>query len=83
MDRVEFVLAEAQEPHLFVIRKQIRQSPHNKAAVQAYYYVLGFDGYTYQAPSLHATITARLRRSMHHVKMGFNKFQVRDPRQAH
>lgn len=41
-----------------------------------YYYVLGNERHTYQAPSLHAIITARLQRSMHHVREGFKRFKV-------
>jgi len=76
-DTTEFALAETHEPHLFVVRKQQRQSAvAGKAAISAYYYILGYEGHTYQAPSLHAAITARLRRAMHHIRSGFNTFKV-------
>lgn len=77
MDTTEFALAETHEPHLYVVRKQQRQSAvAGKAAISNYYYILGYEGHTYQAPSLHAAITARLRRAMHHVRSGFNTFKV-------
>jgi hypothetical protein len=47
-----------------------------RAAVSNYYYILGHERHTYQAPSLHAAITARLQRSMHHVREGFKRFKV-------
>ena len=48
--RVEFVLQDAQEPHLFVIRKQQRrQAAARSADTLAAYYIL--DGSIYQAPT--------------------------------
>jgi hypothetical protein len=76
-NNTEFHLAQCTEPHLFVVRKQRRTMPANKADVMQYYYILGHERYTYQAPSLHAVVNARLRRAMHHVKEGFNRFKVR------
>jgi hypothetical protein len=85
-DRPEFVLAEAQEPHLFVIRRQVRAPPGGgggggpsgapRAATQGVYYILGDAGHTFQAPSLHAAVGARLRRCMHFVRTGFGRFKV-------
>jgi hypothetical protein len=76
-NNTEFQLAQCTEPHLFVVRKQRRTLPANKSDVMQYYYILGNERYTYQAPSLHAVVNARLRRAMHHVKEGFNRFKVR------
>jgi hypothetical protein len=77
MDRPEFVLAECEEPHLFVIRRQVRQSAAGgRPVVQAYYYVIGGEAYTFQAPSLHAVATGRLGRCMHFVQQGFQQFKV-------
>ena len=49
---VEYVVEHSQEPHLFVIRKQMRSGIPSEARtdVQAYFYVL--DGKVVQAPSL-------------------------------
>jgi hypothetical protein len=77
MDRPEFVLAECEEPHMFVIRRQVRQSAAGgRPVVQAYYYVIGGEAYTFQAPSLHAVATGRLRRCMQFVQQGFQQFKV-------
>ncbi|WIA42019.1 hypothetical protein OEZ86_009312 [Tetradesmus obliquus] len=75
-NNTEFQLAQCKEPHLYVVRKQRRTPPANKAEVMQYYYILGPQRYTYQAPSLHAVVNARLRRAMHHVREGFNRFKV-------
>ena len=56
----EFVLADAQEPHLFVIRRQLRGAPGAAPVPQAVYYIL--DGSVYQAPTLEAVLLARLVR---------------------
>jgi hypothetical protein len=45
-------------------------------SVSNYYYILGHERHTFQAPSMHAAITARLQRSMHHVREGFKRFKV-------
>ena len=46
-----------QEPHLFVICRQLRTAP--KAATrQQFYYIL--DGSVYQAPSLHAAMASNI-----------------------
>jgi hypothetical protein len=50
--------------------------PAGKALISNYYYILGHERHTYQAPSLHAAITARLQRAMHHVRQGFHQFKV-------
>lgn len=54
---MEYILQEAQEPHLFVIRKQKREGPE-KVSAQAAYYVL--DGSIYQAPHLYNVIGSRV-----------------------
>ena len=46
-----------QEPHLFVVCRQLRTAP--KAVTrQQFYYIL--DGSVYQAPSLHAAMASRI-----------------------
>lgn len=47
-----------------------------RVSVSNYYYILGHERHTFQAPSMHAAITARLQRSMHHVREGFKRFKV-------
>ena len=54
---VEYELQDAQEPHLFVIRKQQRWGPKSTSPLH-FYYIL--DGNVYQAPSLHAILSSRL-----------------------
>lgn len=56
---VEYEVQDAQEPHLFIIRKQHRSGPKTTAPLQ-YYYIL--DGNVYQAPSLHAALSSRIVR---------------------
>ncbi|EIE22760.1 hypothetical protein COCSUDRAFT_16273 [Coccomyxa subellipsoidea C-169] len=56
---VEYELQDAQEPHLFIIRKQHRSGPKTTATLQ-FYYIL--DGNVYQAPSLHAALSSRIVR---------------------
>ncbi|CAI7809782.1 unnamed protein product [Closterium sp. NIES-54] len=53
----EYSLHMAQEPHLFVLRKQKRDGPDRTTPVAAYYIL---DGSIYQAPSLHAVIGSRI-----------------------
>lgn len=54
---LEYELQEVQEPHLFVVCRQLRTAP--KAATrQQFYYIL--DGSVYQAPSLHAAMASRI-----------------------
>jgi len=85
-DRPDFVLAEVQEPHLFVVRRQLRAPPVTamlaasaagpRAQTQGVYYILGDAAHTYQAPSLHAAVNARMSRCMHFVRTGFGRFKV-------
>ena len=56
---VEYVLAAASEPDLFVIKKQHR-SESQETTPLAYYYILS--GTVYQAPDLHSAIRAKLGR---------------------
>jgi hypothetical protein len=54
---VEYLIHDAQEPHLFVVRKQMRHSPKSVTHL-TFYYIL--DGRIYQAPALHTTILSRM-----------------------
>ncbi|CAL8470759.1 g10301 [Coccomyxa elongata] len=69
---VEYEVQDAQEPHLFIIRKQHRSGPKTTAPLQ-YYYIL--DGNVYQAPSLHAALSSRISRCLHNVRTAFNLMQ--------
>ncbi|CAI5478566.1 unnamed protein product [Closterium sp. Yama58-4] len=65
----EYSLHMAQEPHLFVLRKQKRDGPDRTTPVAAYYIL---DGSIYQAPSLHAVIGSRICRALHHLRAAFS-----------
>ena len=58
----EYVLADCQEPHLFVIRRQRRGAAGTQPVPQAVYYCL--DGTVYQAPSVASVLEARLARCL-------------------
>eukprot|EP01023_Acetabularia_acetabulum_P034705 TRINITY_DN3260_c0_g1_i1.p2 TRINITY_DN3260_c0_g1~~TRINITY_DN3260_c0_g1_i1.p2 ORF type:complete len:241 (+),score=45.76 TRINITY_DN3260_c0_g1_i1:338-1060(+) len=70
---IEYVLQTAQPPHLFIIRKQLRQGPE-VTQPQALYYVL--DGVVYQCPSLHAVLESRLLRAFFYIKGAFQQLQA-------
>ncbi|BFI41914.1 mediator of RNA polymerase II transcription subunit 6 [Marchantia polymorpha subsp. ruderalis] len=70
MTGIEYILHEAQEPHLFVIRKQRREGPE-KTTVMSAYYVL--DGSIYQAPQLYSVIGSRAVRAIHHISEAFSQ----------
>ena len=57
---MEYALQDAQPPHLYVIRRQLRAGGGGAevAEGQACYYVL--DGTVYQAPSLYAALSSRM-----------------------
>ena len=57
---LEYVLVDSQEPHLFVLRRQLRGAPGTPPEPQAVYYIL--DGTVYQAPAIGAVLSARLVR---------------------
>ncbi|XP_020265242.1 mediator of RNA polymerase II transcription subunit 6 isoform X2 [Asparagus officinalis] len=64
----EYMLSEVMEPHLFVIRKQKRDSPE-KVTPMLTYYVL--DGSIYQAPQLCNVFAARIGRAIYHISKAF------------
>lgn len=66
---VEFVLASCQEPVLYVIKRQYRQSPE-RTRQEAFYYVL--HGTIYMAPSLHACMTSRMDRCLFNLEAAFD-----------
>lgn len=69
----EYVLADCQEPHLFVIRRQLRGSPGTQPQPQSVYYVL--DGTAYQAPSVSSVLQARLSRCLFSARRAFERMQ--------
>ncbi|CAI5527402.1 unnamed protein product [Closterium sp. Naga37s-1] len=69
----EYSLHMAQEPHLFVLRKQKRDGSDRTTPVAAYYIL---DGSIYQAPSLHAVIGSRICRALHHLRAAFSMTQA-------
>ncbi|KAL3511722.1 hypothetical protein ACH5RR_024439 [Cinchona calisaya] len=69
MTGTEYVLSEAMEPHLFVIRKQKRDGPE-KVTPMLTYYIL--DGSIYQAPQLCNVFASRLGRALHYISKAFN-----------
>lgn len=68
MTGIEFMLSEVMEPHLFVFRKQKRDSPE-KVTPMLTYYVL--DGSIYQAPQLCSVFSARIGRALYHISKAF------------
>lgn len=57
MTGTEYVLSEVMEPHLFIMRKQKRDSPDKVTPMLAYYIL---DGSIYQAPQLSNVFAARI-----------------------
>lgn len=57
---MEYLLADSQPPHLFILRKMYRHSGGGTITTLAFYYIL--DGSIYQAPSLQAALLARMVR---------------------
>ncbi|KAI7838517.1 hypothetical protein COHA_007778 [Chlorella ohadii] len=73
---VEYLLADSQPPHLFILRKMYRHAaaPGGPAiSTLAFYYIL--DGSIYQAPSLQAALQARMQRCMYNIKAAFRDMQ--------
>jgi hypothetical protein len=52
----EYVVNSAQEPNLYIIRKQLRVTPDKMVPLAAYYVL---DGSIYQAPHLQAVLGSR------------------------
>lgn len=69
---IEFVVTYASEPVLYVIKRQLRESAR-VATQQAFYFVLF--GNVYQAPTLHACLTARCARCLHHLDSAFTQLK--------
>jgi mediator of RNA polymerase II transcription subunit 6 len=69
---IEFVVQDAQPPHLFVIRKQRRSLAGAEEPI-ALYYIL--DATVYQAPNMHAVISARIARAVHTLRRAFDELR--------
>ncbi|KAK0592958.1 hypothetical protein LWI29_028245 [Acer saccharum] len=68
MTGIEYMLSEVMEPHLFVIRKQKRDSPEKVTPMLSYYLL---DGSIYQAPLLCNVFAARIGRALYHIQKAF------------
>ncbi|KAL6134555.1 hypothetical protein ACLB2K_066786 [Fragaria x ananassa] len=68
MTGIEYMLVDIKEPHLFVIRKQKRDSPEKVTAMMTYYVM---DGSIYQAPQLCNVFASRVDRAIHHIHKAF------------
>jgi len=70
MTGLEYILLHHQDPVLFVIRKQHRQSPKQVTTLADYYIIAGT---VYQAPDLGSVINSRLMTTLHHMESAFTK----------
>ncbi|GJT59501.1 mediator of RNA polymerase II transcription subunit 6 [Tanacetum coccineum] len=68
MTGIEFMVSEVMEPHLFVMRKQKRDSPERVTPMLTYYVL---DGSIYQAPQLCNVFAARVGRALYHISKAF------------
>lgn len=68
MTGLEYMLTEAAEPNLFVIRKRWRDGPEKVTDLLAYYVL---DGSIYQSPQLTSIFAARVGRALYHVSKAF------------
>ncbi|KAK2532256.1 mediator of RNA polymerase II transcription subunit 6 [Columba livia] len=67
---VEYILLHAQEPILFIIRKQQRQSPTQVMPMADYYIIAGV---IYQAPDLGSVINSRVLTAVHGIQSAFEE----------
>ncbi|XP_046343546.1 mediator of RNA polymerase II transcription subunit 6-like isoform X2 [Haliotis rufescens] len=72
MTGLEYILLHVQEPILYVIRKQFRQSP-TQVSPLAMYYIIG--GIVYQAPDLGSVVNSRLLNTVHNLQSAFEEAQ--------
>ncbi|KAB2061172.1 hypothetical protein ES319_A10G068000v1 [Gossypium barbadense] len=68
MTGIEYMLSEVMEPHLFIIRKQKRDSAEKVTPILAYYIL---DGSIYQAPQLCNVFAARVGRALYYISKAF------------
>ena len=84
MTGIEYALVHAQDPILYVIRKQRRHSQHQAVTPLADYYILG--GTVYQAPDLSAVINSRLVSALHNLQSAFDECRSKatyDPKRGY
>uniref|UniRef100_A0A2K5J8X3 Mediator of RNA polymerase II transcription subunit 6 n=2 Tax=Colobus angolensis palliatus TaxID=336983 RepID=A0A2K5J8X3_COLAP len=67
---IEYILLHAQEPILFIIRKQQRQSPSQVIPLADYYIIAGV---IYQAPDLGSVINSRVLTAVHGIQSAFDE----------
>ncbi|XP_058149167.1 mediator of RNA polymerase II transcription subunit 6 isoform X2 [Dasypus novemcinctus] len=67
---VEYILLHAQEPILFIVRKQQRQSPTQVIPLADYYIIAGV---IYQAPDLGSVINSRVLTAVHGIQSAFDE----------
>jgi len=70
MQGVEYCLLYVQEPILYVIRKQNRNSPSHVTPISDYYIVAGT---IYQAPDLCSVVNSRLLSAVNHLQAAFDE----------
>lgn len=70
MKGVEYVLLQAQEPILYVIRKQERFSPTNVAPLANYYIIAGV---IHQAPDLKSIVESKLLTAIYNLQSAFEE----------
>ncbi|CAG9132888.1 unnamed protein product [Plutella xylostella] len=70
MTGVEYALIHVQDPILYVIRKQHRQSQTNAIPLADYYIIAGI---VYQAPDLASVLNSRLLSAVHHLQCSFEE----------
>lgn len=72
MTGIEYMVLHAQDPILYVIRKQNRHAPGpNGVTAVADYYIIA--GYVYQAPDLNSVVNARVMTAIHHLQSAFDE----------
>ncbi|KAL7992372.1 hypothetical protein Chor_016628 [Crotalus horridus] len=67
---VEYILLHAQEPILFIIRKQQRQNPTQVIPLADYYIIAGV---IYQAPDLGSVVNSRVLTAVHGIQSAFEE----------
>ena len=74
MTGMEYVLDELNmcEPHLYVIKKQRRESPRKAELLEVYYVI---DGIIYQSPDLLQLFRSRINKAAFYLGSSFNELQ--------
>ena len=70
MQGTEYCLLHVQEPILYVVRKQIRQSPTQVTPVNDYYIIAGV---IYQAPDIGSVLNSRILTGVSHLQSAFEE----------